>query len=52
MTDFYYSLVIFLNNYVEIVQTYSSLELCAKAALALGDGTACIELSRLKELIE
>lgn len=50
MTDFYYSLVMFLDGYVELFQTYPSLELCTQAAIALGDGVACIEVSMLKNL--
>jgi len=51
MIDFYYSLVMFCNGYVELFYTYPSLEMCQRAAIKLGDGAACIELSLLQSLV-
>tara|TARA_R110002096_G_scaffold245594_1_gene437836 strand:+ start:83 stop:205 length:123 start_codon:yes stop_codon:yes gene_type:complete len=39
-----------MDNYVELISTHPSLLLCLKAAAALGDGVACIEVSFLKDL--
>jgi len=45
----YYSLVLFLNNYVELISTHPSLQACLQASVLLGDG-ACIEISLLENL--
>ena len=50
MSDLYYSLVIFFDGYVELFQTYPSLEICTKAAIEFGHGAVCIELGLLKDL--
>jgi hypothetical protein len=47
--DLYYSLVLFLSNYVELIYTYPSLQTCLDASVLLGDG-ACIEVSLLETL--
>tara|TARA_R110000803_G_scaffold80099_1_gene145846 strand:- start:109 stop:270 length:162 start_codon:yes stop_codon:yes gene_type:complete len=46
--NFYYSLLIFYDNYVEILNTYPSLNLCLKAKEMIGEGAVCIEISFLK----
>jgi len=45
--NFYYSLLIFYDGYVEILNTYPSLNLCLKAKEIIGEGV-CIEISFLK----
>jgi len=45
----YYSLVLFLNNYVELISTHPSLQTCLQASALLRDGV-CIEISMLKDL--
>jgi len=50
MNSLYYSLVMFFDGYVELFQTYPSLDICTKAAIALGHGAVCIELSLLQDL--
>jgi len=45
---FYYSLLIFYDGYVEILNTYPSLDLCLKAKEMIGEGAVCIEISFLK----
>ena len=50
MSDLYYSLVMFLDGYVELFQTYPSLEICTKAAITLGHGAVCIEVGLLQNL--
>jgi len=48
--DLYYSLVLFLNNYVELISTHPSLQTCLDASILMGAGTACIEISLLQGL--
>ena len=48
MNSLYYSLVMFFDGYVELFQTYPSLEICTKAAIALGHGAVCIEVGLLQ----
>lgn len=50
MSNLYYSLVMFFDGYVELFQTYPSLEICTKAAITLGHGAVCIEVGLLQNL--
>jgi hypothetical protein len=38
-----------MNGYVELISTHPSLLLCLRAAAALNDGAACIDVSLLGE---